>query len=521
MKKWDLDKMEIDFLEDYGPKSNVDTKKKLAPYKILIADDDEEIHKVTKLMLKGFEFEGRGLEILHTYTGAGTLEICQKHDDIAILFLDVVMESNHSGLHVVKAIREDLGNKIIRIILRTGQPGQAPEEDVIKQYDINDYRLKTEITMRRLHTTLYTALRSYRDLVNIKKHKLGLEKIIEASGRLFIHNTLDDFLKSILEELSNFQDDNRDLVHIRQESNSFSDGFVTMEKEDKHCIVAATGKYDQFIGEGIDMLPNGEEIQNLINEESDSDQLIHYLDNGFIVKGLGKSKFNNFIFVEGTNENFNFDLIQIYLSNFSMALDNHIMNNMLQTTQKEIIYALGETVESHFEETGSHVKRVTKMMYKFALHNNFTYSQAEMLEIASSMHDLGKIAIPESIIKKPGRLTKEEFDIIKTHTEHGYKILNKSDLPALRMAAEIAYYHHEKYDGTGYPVGLKGLEIPVSARMMAIVDVFDALTHKRVYKDAMSVSEAVEYIKSERGKHFDPNLVDIFIDKVVPSNKKV
>lgn len=123
-------------------------------------------------------------------------------------------------------------------------------------------------------------------------------------------------------------------------------------------------------------------------------------------------------------------------------------------------------------------------------------------------------AISSDLLKKPGKLTKEEFELIKTHTQHGHRILNSSYLPALSLAAEIAYTHHEKFDGTGYPRGLSGSDIPVVARMMAIVDVFDALTHKRVYKDAMPILDALEYVKSEKGKHFDPEMVDIFIENL-------
>lgn len=154
------------------------------------------------------------------------------------------------------------------------------------------------------------------------------------------------------------------------------------------------------------------------------------------------------------------------------------------------------------------------MMYNFAILNNYSGAEADMLALASSMHDLGKIAIPEAILKKPERITEEEFDIIKTHTTHGHKILSNSSLPALMLADEIAFNHHEKYNGSGYPRGIQGLDIPISARMMAIIDVFDALTHKRVYKDAMSINDAIHHIHNEKGEHFDPDLVDLFINNL-------
>ena len=154
------------------------------------------------------------------------------------------------------------------------------------------------------------------------------------------------------------------------------------------------------------------------------------------------------------------------------------------------------------------------MMYNFALLLNFSHSEAEILKMASMMHDIGKIAIPDSILKKPGKLTEEEFEIIKTHPSIGYKIFEKSDLDMLRIAANLALNHHEKYDGSGYPNGLKQEEILLEARMLSIIDVFDAMTHKRVYKDAFSTGEALDYIRNQKRKHFDPELVDIFISNI-------
>ena len=119
------------------------------------------------------------------------------------------------------------------------------------------------------------------------------------------------------------------------------------------------------------------------------------------------------------------------------------------------------------------------------------------------MHDVGKIAISDSVLKKRGKLTPEEFKLVQEHPNIGYKILGKSELEIMKIAAEIALYHHEKYDGSGYPMGIKGRDIPLRARMMAIVDVYDALTHKRIYKEASSREEAIEYLLAERGKHFD------------------
>lgn len=192
MKKLEDGQFELDFLKE----DKIETKQALKTIKIVIADDDVEVHSITKMILRDFTFEGHGLEFIDTYSGVEAKSVLKENPDIAVLFLDVVMEKHHSGLEVVDYLRNTLGNNMTRIVLRTGQPGEAPEDKVIRDYDINDYRLKTEMTVQRLTTTLYNALRNYRDLKRIDKHRKGLEKIIQASASLFKHNSMDDFSHS-------------------------------------------------------------------------------------------------------------------------------------------------------------------------------------------------------------------------------------------------------------------------------------------------------------------------------------
>lgn len=143
-------------------------------WKVLIVDDDADIHKVTQFVLNDFEYLGRKLNFVNAYSAAEAKEVFVEHDDIAVVFLDVVMESNHAGLDLVDWLRVEQGNKTSRIILRTGQPGDAPESEVIKKYEINDYKNKTELTATKLNTTLCAALRSYRDIMVIENTKKGL-----------------------------------------------------------------------------------------------------------------------------------------------------------------------------------------------------------------------------------------------------------------------------------------------------------------------------------------------------------
>lgn len=482
-------------------------------YKVLVADDDLEVHRVTKLMLRDFIFKDYGLEIIDSYTGQETIKMLEEHNDIAVIFLDVVMESSHAGLDVVRIIREDMKNEMTRIILRTGQPGEAPEQSIMRDYDINDYRLKTDMTIQRLYSSLYTALRSYRYIQRIENNRKGLEKIISASANLFKNNSIEDFFKTILEQLSTFYADPTEVVYFQQVSKNVH-GFVTLENEELPEIIVGTGKFKKYVGKHLEEVQELNDVLKMIKVHKSDLKQVEVVGDGILIKKVGKNTVNNYIYIESKDVQFDLDLISVFMTTYSIALDNYLLNNMINKTQSEIIITFADVIEKHFEETGRHIERISHMMYEFALINNYSYAESEILKIASTMHDIGKIAIPDAILKKPGKLTVEEFEIIKKHPLIGHEILSKSELPILKTAADIALHHHEKYDGSGYPEGLKGKNIPLSGRMMAIIDVFDAITHKRIYKDAQSREVAIDYIKSQSGSHFDPNLVELFFNNL-------
>ena len=146
-------------------------------WKVLIVDDEPEVHRITKMTLARFEFDGRPLEFLHAFTGEEAVTIMAHEPDIALILLDVVMESDNAGLMVVRRVRDELKNNQVRIVLRTGQPGQAPEDQVVDSYDINDYKDKTELTSQKLRTLIRASLRSFRDICTLEQHRRGLEKV--------------------------------------------------------------------------------------------------------------------------------------------------------------------------------------------------------------------------------------------------------------------------------------------------------------------------------------------------------
>ena len=187
---------------------------------------------------------------------------------------------------------------------------------------------------------------------------------------------------------------------------------------------------------------------------------------------------------------------------------------VLRQTRLNIVQALGMAAEYKDNETGLHVIRMSHFSRIIALEAGFSAEDAEELLHAAPMHDVGKIGIPDAILQKPGKLDADEWAIMQQHPDIGARIIGEHDASMLQMARRIALGHHEKWDGSGYPAGLAGTDIPVEARIIAIADVFDALTSVRPYKRAWSVDEAVALIREQSGKHFDPHLVNCFLARL-------
>lgn len=187
-----------------------------------------------------------------------------------------------------------------------------------------------------------------------------------------------------------------------------------------------------------------------------------------------------------------------------------------QTGYRELLIAMAEMAESRSPDTRNHLPRtaayVEALARKMAKQYSFSAEEIELFRQATPFHDVGKMNIPDEILLKPGKLTKEEFEEIKKHTIYGADLATKGDYPVLEIASIIALHHHEKWNGQGYPNGLKGKEIPIIARIMAVVDVFDALTSKRSYKEAFSIEKAISILQADSGTHFDPEVVDAFLE---------
>ncbi len=220
--------------------------------------------------------------------------------------------------------------------------------------------------------------------------------------------------------------------------------------------------------------------------------------------------------IEGTRPLSQMDtyLLNLFTENIIIALENIRLNELLADNQREIIYRIGEIVETRSKESGLHVKRVALYCELFAKLLGLSDDKAELLKRASPLHDIGKIGIPDAVLHKPGKLDASEWEIMKTHAQIGYDMLSGSDIELFQVASQIALNHHEKWDGSGYPQGLSGMMIPLEGRITALVDVFDALGSDRCYKRAWPLDKILSLISEERGRHFDPALVDLMLENL-------
>ena len=184
----------------------------------------------------------------------------------------------------------------------------------------------------------------------------------------------------------------------------------------------------------------------------------------------------------------------------------------LRRVTQDTILALTRAIERRDIETAHHIERVSLYATVLAKHLGLTHAECESIREASPLHDVGKVGIPDGILLKPGPVTAAEFSVIKQHVALGHSILSRSEQPLLRLAADVAETHHERWDGSGYLHGLRGEEIPLAGRITAVADTFDALVSRRVYKNSVPLERALAVIEEGRGTQFDPQLVDVFLD---------
>ncbi len=503
--------MDLIFADEESSPSGNSKASQRKPWCILLVDDDAEVHAVTRLALKGFEFQGSELELLSANSGQAGRAVFESRDDIALAIVDVVMETDHAGLDLVHYVRNTLENHRTRLVMRTGQPGQAPEDRVIRDYDIDDYKEKTDLTIQKLRTLLYSKLRAYRDLCIIEYQRDGLARVLGATAMVQTAESLTVFASAVLDQLTS-------LLHL-DKSALYCIILPNAENgENETKTIAATGDFVQY--STTPACTNLPEIVSQRFREVFAKKAGQHFDDAYVLYTAAKNGGGNLLYLKHAMELGKLDqqLLEIYTQSVAITFENIHLQDDLRETQKELVFTLADAVEARTQKTGAHVKRVALACEMLARLYGLPEAQVLLIQNASPLHDIGKVAIPDAILHKPGKLDSKEWALMQQHAQFGLDILQRSNRPLMRLAAEIALSHHERWDGTGYPHGLTGTAIPISGRITALADVFDSLGSQLSYKEPWSTEMVVNAIREGSGRQFEPALVDLLLGNLEAFN---
>ena len=483
------------------------------PWRVLIVDDDADVHAVTRLALRNVSFKERELELFSAYSGADGLRVLRDTPDIALVLLDVVMETEDAGLVLARRIREDLGNHTVRVVLRTGQPGQAPEQRVIIDYDINDYKAKTELTTQRLFTAVISALRAYETLTMLERSRAGLAKILAGANNLYQAGSLREFASGVLGQVSAVLDIGAEGMLCVMAGASDSDP----------AVLAATGAWAALAGEPL--LPPGHPLRPAIDRALRGEAGEH--DATATVLPIHTRQQQRLCIAVSPPlplAPVQSDLLELFCQRIGSAFDNQYLFDQVRKTQEATVAVLAEVAEFRHPGALEHVGRVSglsariagRMLESGADDPELTSELVALIGLASMLHDVGMMAAFDPP-DEPEHLTPEQRAAMQRHTEIGREVLERAAARVggasyLAYGALVAGSHHERWDGGGYPRGLKGGEIPLCARIVAAADVYDALVNDRSYKEAWTTADALAYFREQSGRHFDPQVAAALIE---------
>lgn len=472
------------FADEVEPKKvEEDNSKKTIPFKVMIIDDEDDVHKITHIALKNFIYQGRGLSFVNAYSASGAEILLKEHPDTALILLDVVMEEQDSGIKLVRYIRDILNNQHVRIILRTGYPGQVPEKIVILNYDINDYKEKGELTEDKLFSTIVSSLRSYE----------GITKLDTANKLL--SNLLDSFIQSIASAI----DDKSHYTagHIRRVAQ------LTQNIAKKLCE-SKDERWADF---------------NLTDEEQNEIRIAAWMHD------IGKITTPEYIVDKATKLQTIVDRIELIFARGEilkrdienealrkkiefLSVNNDEINKIddefkqrLETLEDDLQFLKNMNLGGEFMED-TKINRVKDIAAKTIKINGqdsafLTYDEVYNLSI------------------RRGTLTEQEREIIQNHVKLTIKMLIQLPWPdGLKMVPQFAGAHHETLSGTGYPNKLKAEDLPIQARIIAFADIFEALTAAdRPYKKGKNLSDAFKILGFMiKDRHLDKDIIDFFVE---------
>lgn len=480
------------------------------PWKILVVENDQKNQDLSLCALDQIDFFGRTVEPIMTHSTSEARQWLKQEPNIAIALINLTLEHERSGLELVEYIRHELGNAHMRLIIRTTLTDHIPEHELIDRYDIDGCVHKGVRSRHHLYTTIRTALKSYRDIMTLEINCENLEKTLTATPTLYLadKDCFQKYSKDILIQIATF------CLLPDEPPETAADGFILSFHRAGGQLWAGLGKFSNPTTD----LPSNSNASKLIRHctriiRERREPLAGEVPEHALLMPLGEENSPpvGLIYLEHTAHLTDHDhqLIRILLHRLTSALENLRLHEEIKQANHESLYMLAQAADYKDQNTGEHIHRMSKQVRLLAMEMGIPEEQAVEMGEVSILHDIGKLGLPDSILQKNGPLTDHERELMQQHPLIGANILHKH--PGFKQAAEIALNHHERWDGKGYPYGLSGTQIPLAARIVAVVDVFDALRHERPYKRAWPLSECLDALRSDAGHQFDSEAVDAFL----------
>ena len=461
--------------------------------KILVVEDSVDYINIYNTLISRM-----GHVPILAINGMNAIETIENSDDIKVVILDINLP-DFDGIDLCKVIHKKKGANSPYIILVTGDNSTDVQREGLDS-GADDF-LSKPIDLGILESRIKVGLRTV-----LAQHQLFIEK--KKAESLLLENKL--FSQS-------FNQSQQPLL--------ITDITGTITHINSAVIKAYGYSEEELIGSNVNMLSAGKEVYADYGF-SKTNYIKHFANLWYSLKDIDKGYWDGYVYnktKEGDIKEVHLRINSVYDSDSKLIGFSAILLDMTDILNKErairnsCYHTIVNLAELRDNETGEHLTRMSIYSSLLAEYLGLDKHFVHEIKEFAPFHDIGKVGIPDSILLAPRKLTKDEFEIIKTHPQVGYDILKNS--ATLKLAAEIAYTHHEKYNGKGYPRGLQGDEIPISGRIIALADVYDALRTKRPYKEPWTHSKVVELIKQERGEHFDPNVVDVFLDNNLVFNE--
>lgn len=467
--------------------SQQNTKLPTEYWKILIVDDEPEVHAVTKLALNDFNFLGRGLKFYSAFSGEEAKKLIDEHPDAAILLLDVVMETDDAGLQVARYIREKADNHFTRIILRTGQPGQAPERTVIVNYDINDYKSKTELTAQKLFTAVMSSLRSYRDIMSIDQSRHGLEKIISASTNLYALQPMNSFVDGLVQQLSWVIGGAKQTLYATSNEEGTSYKVLAAHGEDSKVSVGQTLR---------SVIPSKAlaELENVIANHGSyygEDFVLLYCRSHCRAHG-------SVLFIGGLSRTLTADdhhVLQLFAENVQLAQDNVVC---LEDSD-QFLARLADQLMLHHSTDFNNVldgSRESRIAYRLAQAVNEDEAEATALAWslfvqARPLLDCASTAVAAVETTCQQRVARSLRAL--THGQHD----------ATQKAHRALMERLERWDGLGLPEGKQGSDIALSTQVLLLTEqLVDWLDEET------SDADIKTRLNDEKGRYYSPDFLE-------------